>query len=171
MSTAKLSHLASPRKEIQLSCAPLSIPSRYVVRFPDGSYLNSYLDSSGALHTPARNCAKIFRKRDRAEQSARLFGGVVCPEAENEEQTDARRFRSESFSTSEMLTRIIVELGGGIWAGEWPEIPGRSEKLVLFNSPKTGTTLGCLLPELSAELVRKKIRESDLRFEVGHVQP
>ena len=93
MSTAKLSHIAPPRKEIQSNCAPLSIPSAI-----------------------------------------------------------------------EICCRIMVETGGAVFAGVCPAIRGRSEPLVLFNSPATGATLGCLISELSAELVRSKIAASDAAF-------
>ncbi len=73
-------------------------------------------------------------------------------------------------SSVEMLCRVMVETGGGVFAGVCPGIQGRSEPLVLFNSPATGTTLGCLISELSAELVRSKIAASDalLMCRCGH---
>ena len=98
MSTANVSHLASPRKEIQANCAPLFTPS------------------------------------------------------------------------AEICCRVMVETGGEVFAGVWPAIRGRSEQLVLFNSPTTGATLGCLISELSTELVRLKIAASDAAFSV-QVQP
>ena len=93
MSTATVSHLAPPRKEIQGNCAPLFPPSAI-----------------------------------------------------------------------EICCCVMVETGGGVFAGVWPAIQGRSEPLVLFNSPATGATLGCLISELSAELVRSKIAASDAAF-------
>lgn len=72
--------------------------------------------------------------------------------------------KEQSPSTVEILCRTIVEIGGGVFVGVWPAIPGRSEPLVLFNSVKTGATLGCLLSELSAELVRVKVAASDAVF-------
>jgi len=68
-------------------------------------------------------------------------------------------------SVSDTLCKVICEIGGGIFAGVCPPIPGRSQALVLFNSPQTGATLGCFLPELSAELVRLKISQSNSAFE------
>lgn len=72
--------------------------------------------------------------------------------------------KAQSPSSVEMLCRIMVETGGGIFAGLWPAIHGRAESLVLFNSPNTGTTLGCPVSKLSAELVRLKIAASDAAF-------
>ncbi len=53
----------------------------------------------------------------------------------------------------------IVEAGGGVY------VAGRMGDLVLFNSPKTRSTLA--LPEnlLTSEAVALRIRESNLTFE------
>ena len=72
---------------------------------------------------------------------------------------------ADSLSVSDNLCKIVCEIGGGIFAGVCPPIPGRSQALVLFNSPQTGATLGCFLPELSAEVVRLRISQSDIAFE------
>jgi len=40
------------------------------------------------------------------------------------------------------------------------------EAVCLFNSPKTGTTLGLPVSQISARTVREKIAESDAAFEV-----
>ena len=74
--------------------------------------------------------------------------------------------KAQSPSSVEMLCRIMVEIGGGVFAGIWPAIPGRSERLVLFNSRISGATLGCFISDLSAELVRSKIAASDAAFDV-----
>ena len=76
-------------------------------------------------------------------------------------------FSSPGFLSSfDLLCKIIVELSGvAVFAGAWPAIPSRSEPLVLFNSVKTGATLGCLLSELSAERVRAKVAASDAAFD------
>ena len=160
MSTATLSHKFVP----ELGTAPFLIPSRYLVRFPDSSYLSSYLDS-GALLTPARECAKVFRNRVQAERTAQLFGGEVC-EVRPQQNPPAPKPTPIEFECA----RAIVEIGGGQFAGVWPAIPGRSEALVLWNAP-TGTTQGCLIGELSAELVRLKCAESVATFEAAKVQP
>ncbi len=57
-----------------------------------------------------------------------------------------------------------VEEGGGIWAG----IQEGTENIsaaVMFHSPKTRTTLGLRLSEITAEAVAEKIRNSDATFE------
>jgi hypothetical protein len=72
--------------------------------------------------------------------------------------------KEQSTSLVEILCRTMVEIGGGVFAGVCPAIPGRAEKLILFNSPATGATLGCPVSELSAELVRLKIAASDAAF-------
>jgi hypothetical protein len=72
--------------------------------------------------------------------------------------------KEQSTSLVEILCRTMVETGGGVFAGIWPAIPRRAEKLILFNSPATGATLGCPISELSAELVRAKIAASDAAF-------
>ena len=144
--------------------APLSIPSRYVVRFPDSSYLFSYTDS-GVTATAHQDRARIFRDRRQVENVARFLGGEPCELPSEKKAANPFRANPSQF----LCCQIIVELGGGQFAGIWPPIKNRSEALVLFNSKQTGTTLGCLLPELSAELVRLKIAASDAEF--GTVQP
>lgn len=72
--------------------------------------------------------------------------------------------KEQSASSVEMLCRIMVEVGGGVFVGVCPAVPKRAEKLILFNSPKTRATLGCFVSELSAELVRSKIAASDAAF-------
>jgi hypothetical protein len=68
-----------------------------------------------------------------------------------------------------MFCQVIVETGGGKFAGILPPIKERSEALVLWTSHKTGAALGCLLSQLSAELVRKKLHDSDSLFEAEPV--
>ena len=139
-------------------------PISYLVRFPDSSYLCSYLDS-GLLCTPTREHAKVFRDRTRAKRTAELFGAEVC-EVRLEQSLRAPKPTAIEFECA----RAIVEIGGGQFAGVWPAIPGRSEALVLWNAP-TGTTQGCLIGELSAELVRLKCAASVAAFEAFQVHP
>jgi len=55
-------------------------------------------------------------------------------------------------------SNLAVEQGGGIWNGI------QEPNLVLFNSPKTGTTLALKTTEITPELVRSKIQRSDAQF-------
>lgn len=69
-------------------------------------------------------------------------------------------------SLKELHLRAMVELGGGIFKAHWDaKMPG-IEPLVLFNSPKTNTTLGLRISKLSASAVREQIRKSDEAFEL-----
>lgn len=52
----------------------------------------------------------------------------------------------------------IVEAGGGHY------VPGMLGDLVLFNSPRTGTTLAVEEQYLSSEVVKTKIFASDREF-------
>lgn len=137
--------------------------SKFLVCFPDSSYLYSYLDA-GVLYTPARERAKVFRNRTQAEKTARLLGGEIC------EIREQKNPPSRPTATQVVCARAIVEIAGGRFAGIWPAISGRSDALVLWNAP-TGTTQGCLIGELSAELVRLKCAASLAAFEAGRVQP
>ena len=57
--------------------------------------------------------------------------------------------------------RAAVEEGGGIWCGiQESEL----YDLVLFNSPKTGSTLALKTSAIPPELVRAKIKASDKTF-------
>ena len=57
----------------------------------------------------------------------------------------------------------IVAAGGGKYVGILKEIPNM-EPIVLFNSPRTRTTLGIRISSLTAEAVREHLAESDAAF-------
>ena len=63
--------------------------------------------------------------------------------------------------SAETSARAAVEEGGGIWIGIQS---GGKYDLALFNSPKTGSTLGLRTSEVTPELVRAKIKASDKAF-------
>jgi hypothetical protein len=48
--------------------------------------------------------------------------------------------------------------------GVLKEIPGKMESIVLFNSPRTRTTLGLPSSRLTVEAVREHLAESDAAF-------
>jgi hypothetical protein len=58
----------------------------------------------------------------------------------------------------------IVAAGGGKYVGVLKEIPNKMEPIVLFNSPRTRTTLGIRISSLTAEAVREHLAESDAAF-------
>ena len=58
----------------------------------------------------------------------------------------------------------IVAAGGGKYVGVLKEIPNKMESIVLFNSPRTRTTLGIRISTLTAEAVREHLAESDAAF-------
>ena len=58
----------------------------------------------------------------------------------------------------------IVAAGGGNYVGVLKEIPNKMESIVLFNSPRTRTTLGIRISSLTAEAVREHLAESDAAF-------
>lgn len=63
----------------------------------------------------------------------------------------------------EAAARAAVEEGGGIWVGIQEE-EGMLYDLVLFNSPKTGTTLALKSTEITPEEVRRHIKNSNAKF-------
>jgi hypothetical protein len=58
----------------------------------------------------------------------------------------------------------IVAAGGGSYVGVLKEIPDKMESLVLFNSPRTRTTLAIPISHLTVEAVREHLAESDAAF-------
>jgi hypothetical protein len=58
----------------------------------------------------------------------------------------------------------IVAAGGGSYVGVLKEIADKMESLVLFNSPRTRTTLAIPISHLTAEAVREHLAESDAAF-------
>lgn len=172
---------------------PSSANSRqgFVLRFSNGFFLNSYRDSGEGngtwattdlqrsklfsippIHAAKILCGEVVRVLvtdghvDFAtEVNARNEGGAVREEIEpGAVNMDASQHEA-SISFSEVCIETMVTLGGGVYRGFWPEIPG-CEKLILFTSPKTGAGLAVPLSQLSAAAVRKQIRESDYRFEI-----
>jgi hypothetical protein len=61
------------------------------------------------------------------------------------------------------LVQALVEKGGGIWIGI-QECEGMDYDLVLFNSPKTGSTLALKTSEITPLRVQKHIAVSDAKF-------
>ncbi len=58
----------------------------------------------------------------------------------------------------------MVAAGGGSYVGVLKEIPDKMESLVLFNSPRTRTTLAIPISHLTAQAVREHLAESDAAF-------
>jgi len=72
----------------------------------------------------------------------------------------------------EIYIKKLIVLGGAVFVGILYADSERTfgKAVALFNSPVSGSTLGLKLPELvrgGAELVRRKIRESDSLFGVS----
>jgi hypothetical protein len=63
----------------------------------------------------------------------------------------------------EASARACVKEGGGIWVGIQEE-EGMLYDLVLFNSPKTGSTLALKSTEITPEEVRRHIKNSNAKF-------
>jgi hypothetical protein len=64
----------------------------------------------------------------------------------------------------EMEFSSIVTAGDGKYVGVLKEILNKMESLVLFNSPRTRTTLGIPISSLSVEAVTEHLAESDAAF-------
>lgn len=71
---------------------------------------------------------------------------------------------SESLNLGEQEIALIVTAGGGRYVGLLERIPGRMDRVVLFASPQTKTTLGLPMSRLSVEAVRERIAKSNEVF-------
>jgi hypothetical protein len=58
----------------------------------------------------------------------------------------------------------VVAAGGGRYVGVLKEIPGKMEPIILFISPRTRTTLGLPISNLTVDAVREHLAESDAVF-------
>lgn len=65
---------------------------------------------------------------------------------------------------TEQQIACVVVAGGGRYVGLLEKIPGKMETVILFNSPKTGTTLGLRVSRFNVEAVRERIGKSDELF-------
>ena len=72
---------------------------------------------------------------------------------------------SAPLSVSDNLCKIIVEIGGGVFAGVC-----HAERLAMWRSSAFGTLLCCPVDLLSAERVRKITFDSDSQLAVTDVQ-
>jgi hypothetical protein len=54
--------------------------------------------------------------------------------------------------------------------GVLKEIPNKMESVILFNSPRTRTTLGIPISGLTVEAVREHLAESDAAFAGAHAK-
>lgn len=82
---------------------------------------------------------------------------------------ESAQHRSTQHNSENILFETICFLGGAKFAGVQASFLDKHGKriprLVLFNSPRTGSTLGLYENQLSASAVRAKIAESDLTFD------
>lgn len=65
---------------------------------------------------------------------------------------------------TEQQIACVVAAGGGRYVGLLEKIPGKMETVILFNSPKTGTTLGLRVSRFNVEAVRERIVKSNALF-------
>ena len=63
--------------------------------------------------------------------------------------------------STQLLYEEMVALGGGIFRALWDAEMTGFEPIVLFDSPQTKTTLGLRISKMSADAVRREIRESN----------
>jgi hypothetical protein len=73
-------------------------------------------------------------------------------------------YRGPAPDQNEMEFSSIVTAGGGRYVGVLEAIPDKMESIVLFNSPRTKTTLGLPISRLTVEAVREHLAESDAAF-------
>jgi hypothetical protein len=78
-------------------------------------------------------------------------------------ENKSRRRNVTLDKTYDKYFRRFVEDGGGQWVGI-QECEGRDYDLILFNSPKTGSTLALRTTEVTAQRVWESIHESNKLF-------
>jgi hypothetical protein len=76
--------------------------------------------------------------------------------------------KHSSPSSEEIIFQHTCELAGVLYRGVLKPVDERG-CLVLFDSPRTQSTLGCWQDELSVESIRAKVTESDQQFERGEM--
>jgi len=83
---------------------------------------------------------------------------------DSKQLSDRNMDNTPALDLSETEFSSIVTAGGRKYAGVLKEIPNKMESIVLFNSPRTRTTLGIRISSLTAEAVREHPAESDAAF-------
>jgi hypothetical protein len=83
---------------------------------------------------------------------------------DSKQRSDQNIDTATAFGFGETEFSSIVVAGGGKYVGVLKEIPDKMESLVLFNSPRTRTTLAIPISHLTAEAVREHLAESDAAF-------
>ena len=83
---------------------------------------------------------------------------------DSKQRSDQDVDTAPALELSETEFPSIVAAGRGKYVGVLKEIPNKMELIVLFNSPRTRTTLGIPISSLSVEAVREHLAESDAAF-------
>jgi hypothetical protein len=83
---------------------------------------------------------------------------------DSKQRSDQNIDTEPAFGFGETEFSSIVAAGGGKYVGVLKEIPNKMESVILFNSPRTRTTLGIPISGLTVEAVREHLAESDAAF-------
>jgi hypothetical protein len=89
---------------------------------------------------------------------------------DSKQRSDQNIDTAPAFSFGETEFSSIVAAGGGKYVGVLKEIPNKMESVILFNSPRTRTTLGIPISGLTVEAVREHLAESDAAFAGAHAK-
>ncbi len=80
------------------------------------------------------------------------------------QRSDQNIDTAPAFGFGEAELSSIVAAGGGKYVGVLKEIPNKLESVILFNSPRTRTTLGIPISRLTVDAVHEHLAESDAAF-------
>ena len=83
---------------------------------------------------------------------------------DSKQRSDQNIDTALAIGLSETELSVIVAAGGGKYVGVLKEIPHKMESVILFNSPRTRTTLGIPISRLTEEAVREHLAEPDAAF-------
>src|ERR1700693_6374165 len=106
-----------------------------------------------------------FRAQLKANSWNKLESDAVWKSMkESKQRSDQNIDTAPAFGIGETEFSSIVAAGGGKYVGGLKEIPNKMESVILFNSPRTRTTLGIPISRLTVEAVREHLAESDAAF-------
>lgn len=96
-------------------------------------------------------------------------GAVMSYGPESEMEMERHRGPGQApTATDESSLKSAVEKGGGIFRGIQEGVPESGiQKQVLFNSPKTGSTLSLPIDEATPENIRRKIAEHEAKYKTN----
>lgn len=145
---------------------------KFVIQFPSGEFLFTYMEQGGVRPTLVLEFAKLFHSESVARSAADIFGGTVRRVTECggewklalDRRMPLRLVPEANPEALELVVKACVELSGSaVYTGL--QLDGAREPLAVFVSKRTRKSFAVSLIGLTSDKVRGLVFESDQRFQ------